>query len=256
MFRKMPKNFISYLLLLFCFSINSYSQYGRYYHEVGVSVGPVFFRSDYGARDDFKNFINNNGISLSVNYYFTPNVNYESINEHFKLRCDLNVMKVDLQHYGEWVETNKYSLFREQLRAMKAKLSEIALGSQIEYYPFKTDDYIRGGTFTPYIGLGVQANYYSVVTSSSLGSINTSISTPNKYRGAIESKNAIVASVSYALGTRIRMSDYNFVSLELSSKYYFSDYVDGMNPDRKVYTENKSNDWLNAFHVGYIYYFN
>ena len=256
MFRKMPKKNILYLLLIFCFSINSYSQYGNYYHEIGVTIGPVLFRSDYGARDDFKNFTNNNGISLGINYYFTPNVNFESIDENFKLRVDLNVMKVQLQHYGKYVDNEKYTLFRDQLRAMRGKLSQVSLGTQLEYYPFKTDDYAKGAVFTPYVGLGAQINYYSVVTSSSLGAINTSISTPDKYRGAIESKNDIVASLSYAVGTRIRLYDYNFLSLELSSKYYFSDYVDGVNPDRKKFKENKSNDWLNAFNVGYIYYFN
>jgi hypothetical protein len=36
--------------------------------------------------------------------------------------------------------------------------------------------------------------------------------------------------------------------------YFFSNWVDGLNPNPEIYKENKANDWLVWFNVGYIYY--
>lgn len=231
------------------------AQYGLNYHEVGITSGPVFFHSDYGERGDFKNFVRNNGFSIGGHYYFTPNRNYQSILEHFKVRGDIGYMSAQLQHYGKYVENDKTSLFVEQLRAMRAKLSEISIGAQVEYFPFKTDDYIRGVGFTPYISLGTHVNYYSVISTTSLGESNILPTTPVKYINAVESNEKIVMSISGGIGTRFKLSDYHSLMVEFNSKYYMSDYVDGLNPNRKVYTENKANDWMTSLNFGYIYYF-
>jgi hypothetical protein len=42
--------------------------------------------------------------------------------------------------------------------------------------------------------------------------------------------------------------------LDLRGQYYFSDWVDGLNPDHNKYTENRYNDWLVWLNVGYILY--
>jgi hypothetical protein len=42
--------------------------------------------------------------------------------------------------------------------------------------------------------------------------------------------------------------------VDLRVQYYFSNWVDGLNPDPKVYTENRANDWNIWFNFGYIYY--
>jgi hypothetical protein len=44
--------------------------------------------------------------------------------------------------------------------------------------------------------------------------------------------------------------------VDLRFQYYFSNWVDGLNPDPKIYKENKANDWLVWFNFGYIYYLN
>jgi hypothetical protein len=36
---------------------------------------------------------------------------------------------------------------------------------------------------------------------------------------------------------------------------FFSNWVDGLNPNPAIYKENKANDWLVWLNVGYIYYF-
>jgi hypothetical protein len=138
---------------------------------------------------------------------------------------------------------------------MSAKVNEISIGGHIEYFPFKTDDYIRGIGFTPYVSLGGQANFYSVVSSSSLGESNIPPTTPVKYLDAVRTEDKIVASISGGIGTRFKLSEYHSLMVEFNSKFYFSDFVDGLNPNRKVYTENKANDWATSLNFGYIFYF-
>ena len=249
----MRKKFVFLCLIISMFSANA--QYGPYYYEVGITSGPVFFHSDYGERGDFKNFVQNNGFTIGGHYYFTPNVDFQSIQEHFKVRADVGYMKVDLQHFGKYVENDKNTLFVQQLRAMSAKVNEVNIGAQIEYFPLKTDDYIRGIGFTPYISLGGQANFYSVVSSTSMGESNIPPTTPVKYLDSVESNDKIVASISGGIGTRFKLSEYHSLMVEFNSKLYFSDYVDGLNPSKRVYTENKANDWVTSLNFGYIYYF-
>jgi hypothetical protein len=37
-------------------------------------------------------------------------------------------------------------------------------------------------------------------------------------------------------------------------QYYFSNWVDGLNPNPDICSENRANDWLVWLNVGYIYY--
>jgi len=42
--------------------------------------------------------------------------------------------------------------------------------------------------------------------------------------------------------------------IDMRLQYYFSNWVDGLNPDPTIYLENRANDWNVWFNVGYIYY--
>ena len=129
----MRKKFV--FLCLIISVISAKAQYGPFYYEVGITSGPVFFHSDYGDRGDFQNFVQNNGFSIGGHYYFTPNVEIKSFKENLKVRLDIGYMKVDLQHYGRYVD--KKSLTSQQLSAMRGKINEVNVGAQIEYFPFK-----------------------------------------------------------------------------------------------------------------------
>ena len=78
--------------------------------------------------------------------------------------------------------------------------------------------------------------------------------TPVKYMGAWSDKGGSTWSVVASVGTRYKLSEMSDLFAELRWQYYFSDWVDGLNPDPKVYSENKANDWNAWFHFGYIYY--
>ena len=63
------------LFILFGLSSKINAQIGIA-HEIGVVFGPVMFKSDYGARNDFGTNINNNGFGIGLVHYL--NFSYNS----------------------------------------------------------------------------------------------------------------------------------------------------------------------------------
>lgn len=246
-----------HLLVTFLFLgfLTSNAQYYNSYSEVGIMTGAVFFKPDYGEAKDYENFIKNNGYSVGAFYYLSSVENYRDIREYLKVRLELSYLKADLEHYGKYVDPSKSSLFAKQLRGMYGSTQVVGFGTQIEFYPFKTDDYTRGIIFSPYLGFGPQINYYTSKAKSSLGTLGDPSITPVKYIGATRTGSDFAASITGSIGTRIKISDYHALTIEGRTQYFFSDWVDGLNPDDKIYTENKSYDWNIGINVGYVYYF-
>ncbi|WP_338377590.1 glutamate dehydrogenase [uncultured Flavobacterium sp.] len=252
----MLKKFIIPFFFVLFIGNEMHAQFGRTYQEVGIMAGPVFFKSDYGERGDFENFSKNMGFSAGVFYYFSFIENYRSLRENFKLRLDASYMKTNLEHYGKYVDPAKNSLFAEQLRAMHGSTSTINLGLQMEFYPWKTDDYNRSTDFSPYMSLGGQIGYFTSKVESDLGPIGTSLTTPIKYSSGTRNDSNPVASLTSSIGVRYRLDDYNSLIFDSRLQYYTSDWVDGINPNRNDYPENKTNDYSLTFNFGYVYYFN
>ena len=248
----MPKKIITLLVVLICYS-SVKAQYGRTYQEFGIMAGPVFFQSDFGARGEIENAIKNVGISVGVFYYISLNNNRSSFADNFKIRLEASFMKVQLQHYGKYVEAN--SDFARKLRGMNSTVKAGNVGVQLEFYPFKTDDY-SNATFSPYISAGTQLTNYSVKAYSKLGPIGTPLTTPNKYIEGFKSDSGFAISATASIGFRFKLADYHAIIVDGRLQYYFSDWIDGMNPDNEIYKENKTNDYSATLNIGYVYYFN
>ncbi len=249
----MIKSIIASLLLLLTLN-SAYSQYNGYYHELGIMTGPVFFQSDFGEKGNIKNALGNVGFSIGVFYYISLESNRNSLAENFKLRTEVSFMTTQLEHHGKYVEGN--DIKSQKLKAMRSKLKTANVGLQLEFYPWKTDDYNQSSIFSPYISLGSQLTSYSVKAYSKLGQIGTPITTPTKYIDGFKSDSGITMSVTGSLGTRIKLSEYHALIVDGRLQYYFTDWMDGMNPNRRTYSENKTNDWSATLNVGYVYYFN
>lgn len=247
----LQKNLLSIVLFL-SISIAS-AQYGGTYHEIGVMGGPVFFQGDFGERRDLDNTIKNVGFSGTLVYFLSLNVDRSSFAENFKVRFDVTGMTVNLQHYGPSADSD--SNFGKKLRAMRSDVKVGSIGAQLEYYPWKTDDYSLA-TWSPYIAAGMQVNSYSAKAYSFLGTIGNPNVVPNKYVEGFKSTSGTAFSATASTGVRYRLNDYNYLILEGQLKYYFSDWIEGMNPDPKIYKENKNNDFSGTLNIGYIYYFN
>jgi len=254
--KKMLKKAILFILIALGCSNSSNAQFGSFYQEFGIMTGPVFFKSDFGERGNLENFVKNNGFSIGGFYYLTFIEDFDNIRENFKIRLEGSYMKSDLQHYGKYVDNNSQSLFTNQLRAMKGEVRMSTFGLQVEYYPWKVDDYNRGSDFSAYLGGGVQFNAFDTEITSDLGPMGTALTTPEKYMDAYKNGGGTAFSVSGSVGGRYKLADYHALIAEFRLQYYFSDWVDGLNPDKKIYTENKSNDWSTGLNIGYVYYIN
>lgn len=224
--------------------------------DLGVTVGSVNFKSDFGERGNFQNYMQNNGYVVTGVFYLTLDTNYSSFTDYFKLRFEASHMNSKLEHYGKWVDPSNQGVFATQLRAMKGTIQSQTFGIQLEYFPFGQDVFTGEDGFSPYVSFGGQISNYSTEISSSLGRIGTPISTPIKYlNGGVRAEsNGLVPTLSTSIGTRYTLTTYSSLVLDLRLQYYFSDEVDGMNPNKSLYPENKSNDWLTSVSIGYIYY--
>ena len=246
-----PKKLL--LLLLLCSISVVHAQYGRTYHEIGIMGGPVFFQGDFGERGTFENTTKNVGFSGSLVYFLSLNVNRSSFAENFKVRFDVSGMAVNLQHYGPTTDSNTNT--GKQLRAMRSDVKIGSVGVQLEFYPWKTDDY-SDATWSPYVAAGTQINNYSAKAYSFEGPINNQNVVPEKYVTGFRNSSGTAFSATGSVGIRYKLTDYNYLVLEGQMKYYFSDWIEGMNPDRNTYKENKNNDYSGMLNIGYVYYFN
>ena len=258
----MPKYFIITFLCLFGFTNSINAQFG-FSHEVGAIVGPVAFQSDYGERHDFATNAGNTGYGIGIIHYL--NFSYKAdcncytpetfFNDHFKLRSELSYNKTELQHFGRWVDSKKTGLIADQLRAMRGSSSVTNIGMQLEYFPLSIREFTATiGSFAPFVSLGGQFSFYDPEAYSLLGPLESPLTTPDKYLGATTNQGGTVWSIVSSVGCRYKLSPLSDLMVDMRLQYYFSNWVDGLNPDQTRYPENKANDWNVWFNFGYIYY--
>lgn len=261
----MPKNLIRSFLLMLILCNSATAQLG-FSHEIGIIAGPVAFQSDYGQRHDFTTNIKNSGIGVGLIHYLNFAYRAECncyapetfFNDHFKLRSELSWSKSKLQHEGEWID--KDNVFGKQLRAMRGETSVTDIGMQIEFYPLSIREFSATiGQFAPFVSLGGHFSFYKPDAYSTLGNGvlgQDPTITPVKYFDAFDHDGGTTWSVVGSVGTRYKLTVLSDLMIDLRWQYYFSNWVDGLNPNPDVYSENKANDWMVFLNVGYIYYIN
>jgi hypothetical protein len=251
------------ILLLIALPISTFSQ-GGITHSIGVIAGPIQFRSDYGQRGDIDTNLNNMGFGIALvdylDFSYTDYVN-DYFAEHFKVRNEFSYSKTNLQHYGEWIQKN--TLPAQQLKAMRGTTQLFNLGVQLEYSFIHLHDFERTvGSFNPYIGIGPQISYYTATAKSELGPLGNPLTTYPKYLvpsdghpHGYSNESKAVFSAALNIGTRYKLTPMSDLIFDVRAQFFASDWVDGLNPNKDLYTENKSNDWLTSVGIGYIYYF-
>jgi outer membrane protein W len=258
----MIKHKLITLLLLVWLPFNSFSQAGIT-HSVGIIAGPLQFRSDYGQRDNSDTNMKNMGFGIAfvdfMNFSYTDFAN-SYFKEHFKIRNEFSYIKADLEHYGEWVKKN--TLGAQQLRAMHGSTKIISLGTQLEFSFIHIHDFERTpGSFNPYVAIGPQINYYTATTTSELGELGNPLTTFPKYLVPSDghphgytNESKAVFSAALNFGTRYKLSPMSDLIFDVRAQVFSSDWVDGLNPNKDSFTENKNNDWLTSIGIGYILY--
>jgi hypothetical protein len=250
------------LLFLFGLPYSSFSQAGIS-HEIGIIAGRIEFRSDYGQRNDTKTNLNNMGFEIAfvdyMNFSYTDFVN-DYFAEHFKVRNEFSYSKTNLQHYGEWIKKN--TLGSKQLKAMRGSTQIINFGCELEYTFVNIHAFERtAGSFAPYIAIGPQIGYYTATATSELGDLGNTITTHPKYLVpsdghpyGFSNESKMVFSGVLNIGTRYKLTPMSDLVFDIRAQYFNSDWVDGLNPNRELFTENKNNDWLTFIGLGYILY--
>jgi hypothetical protein len=251
------------LFMLTCVG-TMHAQFG-FSHEIGFVIGPNAFQSDYGERSDFETNIGNVGLELGIVHYLNFSyraecncfTRYTYFNDHFKVRNELTFTTVNLEHFGRYVGDDKVSLVADQLRAMHGSTRVLNLGTQLEFFPRSIREFESGGyLLAPYVALGVQYNYYTPTVESDFGRLTDPGVLPVKYQDAYQNESGSTWSVVASFGTRYKFTETSDLLFDVRWRYYFSNWVDGLNPDENLYPENKANDWGFIINVGYIYYLN
>ncbi|MCH9661331.1 MAG: hypothetical protein K0U54_10520, partial [Bacteroidetes bacterium] len=92
------------------------------------------------------------------------------------------------------------------------------------------------------------------------------ITTPDKYYNAFQQEGDSTWSIVMSTGIRYKLSPLSDLMLDARWQYYFSNWVDGLNPQEEFnelvlgegngvpVPENKANDWIFWLNIGYIYY--
>lgn len=260
------------LIFFFLLGINStYSQLG-FSHEIGVIVGPVEFRSDFGSRFEEETNLGNSGIGIGIihyiNFAYRADCNCYStdnyFNDHFKLRTEVSWNKTILDHHGFWVQPDKVSDNADRLRGHHGIAENFDIGMQLEYFPksirsFQAFSY----KFAPFISLGIHYTSSTPKASTDYNSPNPDvifgdITDPRNFYsfwepGSIRPKNIGAWSMVTSVGVRYKLTLLSDLMLDLRWQLYFSDWIDGFNHQLSY---NKFNDWLLWLNFGYIYYLN
>jgi hypothetical protein len=259
---------LTLLLVTFCLlTVVSSANAQNFAHELGVINGPLNFRSDFGVRGDMETNLKNTGYGAGIIHYF--NFAYRAscscfteltyFNDHFKLRSELSHYTGKLRHYGEWVRKEEERNLKPLLGEMRGKFNITNIGMQLEYYPMSIREFgARGYAFAPFFAIGFHYSMYSPEVYTSLGAFgNRSTTFPKYIAGARDqnSKGGSVMSIVNSVGTRYKISPLSDLIFELRWQYYFNDWVDGVNPDPAIYSENIANDWAVWFNFGYVYTF-
>ncbi len=250
----------SLIALMLAMSVNALStaQLG-FSHELGIITGPVAFQSDYGERYDFDTNKGNVGIGVGLIHYI--NFAYRADcdcysrdtywNDHFKIRSEIGYHVTTLNHLGP--EAEKPSVGGLQLRSMQGKAKVFEAGAHIEWYPLSIRDFQSGyPKWAPYIGVGAHYVNYRPEATSSLGPLNNPVTTFRTFIDRIDTSQGSAIAIIGDLGVRYKVSPLSDILISSKWHYYVDDnYVDGLSP-RNV--NNRANDWIWWFNVGYIFY--
>lgn len=258
------------LALLICtfLSFQSVLSQSNTFHELGVIVGPIQFRSDYGERSNNKTNSGNSGFGIGLIHYFNFSYNPSRsdfkryFNDHFKIRNEISYNRTKLEHLGRWGEASKTSDDANRLRGHKGVAKNIDIGTQLEFYPLSLRAFQRySPRIAPFVSLGIHYTYFEPTVTTNYANADTAavgdvFDSSNFYSGwnpgSIDATAGNTFSMVGSIGARYKLDDHSDLMLDFRGQYYFNDWVDGLNHQLE---SNKNNDWLVWLNIGYIYSF-
>ena len=256
------KTNLSKLFLFLIFLMNSEVHSQELFQELGIGVGPVSFRGDYGENQDNETNFGNTGFGISLvhylNFAYGPRGN-SYFNKHFKLRTQILYQNSNLEHFGTYADGTSEGATK--LRAMKGEVNSFEIGTGLQWYFKEIREYERNANiFSPYAGLGIGGNFSSPSHESTLGPLGSTSTTfetflPDPASGEedpISNDSETSLALNFQAGTQYRLTQNSDLFIELRWHFYSSDFVDGLAP---IGDQNKSDDWSAWLSLGYVYYF-
>ena len=243
---------------------SGFSQLG-FSHEIGIIVGPVEFRSDFGERNTEVTNLGNSGFGIGlihyINFAYKAECNCYStdtyFNDHFKLRSEISYNKTILNHHGQWVEGSGQNA--ERLKKHTGEANNFDIGMQLEYFPLSIRSFQAFSyRIAPFISLGAHYTSFNPKAYTTFGDEN--IDDPFNFwggsnggwePGSVDPAHGNTWSVVTSIGARYKLNHLSDLMIDLRWQYYFSDWIDGLNHQLD---SNKFNDWLIWLNFGYVYY--
>lgn len=139
------------------------------------------------------------------------------------------------------------------------------LGMQLEFFPLSIRDFQAGAfKIAPYISLGAHYVAFKPSYESSLdvpGALPEDIYfnpflVGDGKLGGISDYSGNTVALTTSLGIRYKLTKLSDINLELRYHKYYSNWVDGLNPDSEFYPPNEYDDSIVWLNIGYIYYLN
>ena len=264
---------LKHVATIFCLLalIKTTSAQSGFANELGLTMGYIEMRSDFGEREDLSNNFKNSGIAIAIvhylNFSYRSHFNYsrqfQYFNDHFKVRNEISWNKTNLNHHGVWVEPSKTSPDADKLRAHTGYAQNFNIGSQLEFYPLNIRDFQGyGDKFAPFASVGVFYTYstpgvttnYNNPNPSAIGDVND----PSNFHsgwppGSVDASPTSNWSIVSDVGTRYKITKFSDILIEFRFQFFNNDFVDGLNHDTDA---NKYNDSMIALSLGYVYYIN
>ena len=248
---------IGFFIAVICTVQTGFGQLG-FSHEIGVIAGPVAFQSDYGERFDADTNTGNVGTGIGIVHYI--NFAYRSDcncyttdtywNDHFKIRNQVAYHSTTLEHLSELAD--RPSLGGLQLRSMTGRARVFEIGTHLEWFPWSIRDFQQGQPkIAPYFGIGAHYVNFRPEASSTLGPLNNPVTTFPTFLDRIDTSQGSTFSIVGDIGFRYKVSPLSDILVSSAWHYYDSNFVDGLSPNN---TNNRNNDWIWWFNIGYIYY--
>jgi hypothetical protein len=241
--------------------ITSNAQIGNSF-DLGVSFGALSMQSDYGERGEINSSLTGNigyttSLVLYKNFYDRTNKWYSRsdwIQDHLKVRAEINYFKTNLNHFGRYIEGNSNGSIL--LRAMHGTATVVNLGAGVEYHFLNLTDFNSRTRSTPFSPFFVLGGMYGVSKATIISDMGDIASQPSLLIEAYRNNstftgNEAVSSSYFSLGSRARLTQYSELIIETRWQYFFSDKVDGLIPDTPA---NKYNDWTYSTTLGIVVY--
>jgi len=224
----------------------------------GFYVGHTFFKSDFGARNDMKTNLANNGVVAGGRFYFNLFPYSMYFASHFRPYTEISFIYARLDHIGKWVE-GPPSPGKTQLKAMHANPLMFGINFGLEYHlqdlrSFNFNTLAGIYRFNPYAGIYLGGYYYQSNIYSDLGDLTNpfeqNIIVFPRFINKVYYDPGFTFSAGIKTGVNYQLNDYTQLYFETKFSWFSSDKIDGLDVNDPA---DKFHDWTVSQIIGILF---